>query len=408
MSVATSTHFTCASASGENWRDICKIVLEQLESVRTDGFRPNIGFLYMTDDLAADASSILTLVRSVTGVRHWSGCAALGICGVGVEYIDKSAISIMIGQIESEDFREFHVATPRFKNLQQSLEPWLNKHDPMLVYLHADPAQESHPMQTIEEVEALTGGFMVGGFASSRTQTALVSGDIMNAGASGFVFSQAATVATALSQGCIPMGPLREISAMGEHVVSYLEGRSAFEVFSDDMKAMSEKRLGYSADDVLLHGEGAVPQNLLQLLNGETHVAFPVAGTDVGDFMVRNIMAIDPEQGIIAVGETIENGQKMMFVYRDDETVRTDLAATLVALRARVLHEHGRFSPKAALYVSCVARTATDFEKNGQSGGEMKMIREILGDIPIAGFYANGEISGGRLYSYTGILTLFL
>ena len=30
-----------------------------------------------------------------------------------------------------------------------------------------------------------------------------------------------------------------------------------------------------------------------------------------------------------------------------------------------------------------------------------------LGDVPLAGFYANGEISHNRLYGYTGVLTLF-
>jgi small ligand-binding sensory domain FIST len=36
------------------------------------------------------------------------------------------------------------------------------------------------------------------------------------------------------------------------------------------------------------------------------------------------------------------------------------------------------------------------------------MIGEALGDVPIIGFFGNGEISNGRLYTYTGVLSLFL
>lgn len=38
----------------------------------------------------------------------------------------------------------------------------------------------------------------------------------------------------------------------------------------------------------------------------------------------------------------------------------------------------------------------------------MKLIKDIIGDVPLAGFYASGEAAKGHLYNYTGILTLFL
>lgn len=39
---------------------------------------------------------------------------------------------------------------------------------------------------------------------------------------------------------------------------------------------------------------------------------------------------------------------------------------------------------------------------------ELKMISQALGDFPLVGFFANGELYNGRLYGYTGVLTLFL
>jgi small ligand-binding sensory domain FIST len=61
-------------------------------------------------------------------------------------------------------------------------------------------------------------------------------------------------------------------------------------------------------------------------------------------------------------------------------------------------------TPKAALYHACVGRGESMF---GERGAELRLIREHLGDIPLVGFFANGEIARDRLYGYTGVLTIF-
>ena len=60
--------------------------------------------------------------------------------------------------------------------------------------------------------------------------------------------------------------------------------------------------------------------------------------------------------------------------------------------------------PRAGIYVSCIARGAALF---GETGVETALIRETLGDFPLIGFFANGEISRDRLYGHTGVLTVF-
>lgn len=408
MGAISSTKFVSIIRSGENWRDISKSVLEDFNAIKTEGFKPNVGFIYITEELLADAASILTLFKSVTRIEDWSGCGAMGVCGMGEECTQGAAISILVGDVPRDHVRPFQTSGKNFKKLHQEMEPWLNKHDPMLVVVHVDPLADKHPAQALEEIDAMVGGFMTGGMASSKGDAVLSSTEGAHAGISGFIFSQDVAVAASLSQGCIPMGPLHEVSKADNHVIAYLDGRTPFDVFGEDMRAMAEKRLGYNAEDMILRGKKEWPNNLVQMLEGNAHIAFPVAGSDQNDFMVRNIMAIDPDTGVIAVSEFLEDGQKIMFVHRDDETVRSDLSKTLVSLRERILHEKGVFAPKAALYVSCVARANVSFAGNKAAGGEMALIREILGDIPVAGFYANGEISNNRLYGYTGVITLFL
>jgi small ligand-binding sensory domain FIST len=61
--------------------------------------------------------------------------------------------------------------------------------------------------------------------------------------------------------------------------------------------------------------------------------------------------------------------------------------------------------PRGGVYVSCVGRGVNLF---GPDSAELGLIRDVLGEFPLVGFYANGEISHRRLYGYTGVLTLFL
>ena len=65
----------------------------------------------------------------------------------------------------------------------------------------------------------------------------------------------------------------------------------------------------------------------------------------------------------------------------------------------------GGKKPKGGLYVSCLARGPNQFDPPDL---ELTLINKHLGDFPLAGFFANGEISHDRLYAYTGVLTLFI
>ena len=61
--------------------------------------------------------------------------------------------------------------------------------------------------------------------------------------------------------------------------------------------------------------------------------------------------------------------------------------------------------PKGGIYVSCLGRGREQFGNNSE---EIKMIHNTLGDFPLTGFFANGEIHHNKLYGYTGVLTLFI
>ncbi|MDH5470405.1 MAG: FIST C-terminal domain-containing protein, partial [Gammaproteobacteria bacterium] len=126
----------------------------------------------------------------------------------------------------------------------------------------------------------------------------------------------------------------------------------------------------------------------------------PVPGSDTGDYLVRNLLGIDPEEKLLAVGDNLENGAQIMFCRRDGDAAREDMLRMLADLRKRA---GGQI--RGGVYYSCLGRGRYQF---GEHSEELKMISEQLGEFPLVGFFANGEISHNRLYGYTGVLTLFI
>ncbi len=128
--------------------------------------------------------------------------------------------------------------------------------------------------------------------------------------------------------------------------------------------------------------------------------AFPVAGSDRADYMVRNLVGLDGERGLLAIGAPLEDGQRVMFCRRDGQTARDDLARMLGELKRRATTP-----AKGAVYFSCLGRGPHMF---GAPSAELAAIQDELGEVPLVGFFCNGEISHNRVYGYTGVLSLFL
>jgi len=408
MSLFTSSQFASAAASGADWREAAKAVLEKLESIQTEGKAFNLGFIYITDKLSDDAESILNLFKSVLGIEHWVGANGVGICAPGESFIDEPAISAMIGQFDEDAFCTFPADSGE---MVETLGAWKREHDPMLVIAHGDPMAKEDPAITIQSLNNTIPGFMVGGLSSSRNTQVQIADEIQEDGVSGVVFESSIAVSTILSQGCEPIGDVHTITRSDEHTILELDDEKAVGVFERNIRDVALRKVGSDPDEILvdeldIESVEDMPQEFHGLLKGDFHVAFPVSESDQNDYLVRNIMGLDPDEGSITVAQYLSNGERVMFVHRDENTVRKDLSESLVKLRKRATDSSGHFEPKGALYISCAGRAQAEFEDNAES--EMTLIRDIIGDVPLVGLYAGGEISNARLYGYTGILTLFL
>lgn len=367
--------FAHAHAASPHWRIAAAECLEQLGTLPSG---TNLGFVYATDVYASRVQEIIELLRLRTGVDHWIGTVGLGICAPGQEYLDEGALSIMLGAFEPGSFRV----------ISQVRAPGDLARDPLSVggspghfaVVHADPRNSSVSAIVAELSRRLESGYVVGGLSSSRSAHPQIADGVAEGGVSGVIFTDNAVLSTRLTQGCTPLGDVHTVTQSQRNVLIEIDGRPALDVLREDASLRSDRDL--------------------ERVGGHLFAALPVTGEDVGDYTVRNLVGLDSERGLVAIGDLVDPGAKLMFCRRDRRSAVEDMSRMLDSIKS------GLFTrPKGALYFSCLGRGASLF---GEVSRELRMIQEGLGNIPLTGFYCNGEISHNRLYGYTGVLTLFL
>jgi len=365
--------FRYGHASAADWREAADSCLAQL------GQGPaSLAFLYVTDVLADHTGDILAFLKGRTGIPHWVGTVGIGICATAKEYLDEPAIAVLVGDFEADSFRVFSGVAGAADVDNVALK--CGEAAPNFAIVHADPLNR----RLSELVQRLAGkvesGFLVGGLTSSRRQNVQIADGVVEGGLSGVAFSEGVTIATRLTQGCSPIGGKHVVTTSQQNVIISLDGRPALDVFREDI--------------------GETLARDLNRIGGHVFAALPIPGSDTGDYLVRNLVGIDPANRLIAIGEMVQPGASVMFCKRDASTAREDMERMLESMRK------GLFTrPRGGIYYSCLGRGAGLF---GPDSEELKLLREGLGDFPLVGFFCNGEISHNRLYGYTGVLTLFL
>jgi small ligand-binding sensory domain FIST len=370
--------FRAAHASAAAWRDAAAEIIIALGELNA---AYQLGFLYVTDAYADSLDDIAVFLRQTTGVRSWVGTVGLGVCGENKEYFDEPAMAVMVAPIEQESFRMFSESGGDMETIRQRNADWLTRADMPLALIHADPRIEEIETQ-IEDLAAATNGFLVGGLTASRGRFAQLAGKVEENTVSGVLLSlHDVPVQMGLTQGCSPIGPPRTVTGADQNVLFTIDNRPALDVLKEDI--------------------GEVLSRDMARISGYIFAALPVAGSDTADYLVRNLVGIDENAGAVAIGNLVSEGDLIMFCRRDRDSAVEDLKRMLDDLKRRA----GGAAIRGGLYFTCVARGPNQF---GDDSEELRIIHDTLGAFPLAGVFANGEISNNRLYGYTGVLALFL
>lgn len=394
---------------------------------------PTLALLYITDHYAPQAQDILDhLSAELPEVTDWSGTVGVGIAANNVEYFDEPAMSVMLCDLPSDQYRVFSGVTPL---------PSVAHFKPHTALVHAD-ASTPDVAELIEEMAARTdSGYVFGGLASSRTKTVqfALSGNgnlkgqgaasgVFMGGLSGVAFARAMGgpqdtdagrlgLMSRVTQGCQPVSKSYQITACEGNVITGLNDQPALEVMLGD--------LDISLDDPK-EAIDKVRRTLVGLSRAEHSLADGTvrrAGQFGADVLVRHLIGLDPSRKGIAIADVPEVGMTLAFCERHAAAARADLTRVCAEIReelepqevtAEVAQALGAGEAESAphlargiagaIYVSCTGRGGPHF---GGPSAELQIIRRALGDVPLVGFFANGEIARNHVYGYTGVLTVF-
>ncbi len=386
--------------------------------------QPPLAIVYFTDHYADEAQDLLDHLRQeLPQVNDWVGTVGVGIAANNVEYFDEPALVVMLCDVPPEQYRVFSGVAPLASSASFK---------PHSALVHAD----GHTPDLAELLGELAGrtasGYLFGGLAASRRsapQIALHQGSahagVLAGALSGVAFSESVALVSRVTQGCQPIrtsdgkvAKPHRITKSEQHVVLELDGQPALDVL------LSELGISLSEPQKAVERLKATFVGLTAAHAGELNMARS-QGRFGADTRVRHLVGLDPLRRGIAVADLAPEGSELTFCERNREAARRDVmricaeireeletpvmedAMDSIAISAENMPATGTFSSKkivGAIYVSCAGRGGPHF---GGDSAELQIVRHALGDVPLVGFFAGGEIAHQHLYGYTGVLTVF-
>lgn len=356
-----------------------------------------LALAFVTPHFAGYYDAVPGLMRRHLEPDTLLGCSAGGVIGGGEEVERAPALTLTAARLPDVTVTPFRIEG-RLPDLDGPPEAWESllgvraADEPQFVLL-TDPFS-GRPEALLAGLDyAFPPSPKIGGLASGATSPGLNAlfqdGRVFTDGTVGVALCGDIAVDTVVAQGCRPIGELMQITGCKGNFLYELDGHPVFEVLQELFAALDERdrRLAGTAlfVGVLMDEFNTVPQ--------------------VGDFLVRNVIGIDPQRGALAVGENLQEGMRLRFHLRDADTSAEDLHALLGGY---LENSPGNEAVSGALLFSCLGRGEGLY---GYPNHDTGVLHEHLGEVPVGGFFCNGEIGpvGGAtfLHGYTSSFGLF-
>ncbi len=316
------------------------------------------------------------LLRPVLGDCLLLGCNASGLIGGGSEEEEEPGIALLCGRLPDAVLSAVHLEQATLPPLTASRESWWRLLDlgpeaePSFILI-ADPATMDAEACARGLDRAFPGSTVIGGLTGGMpgpgTARLVTGGDVHRSGGTLLALSGNVIIDSVLAQGCRPVGDPLFVTACEGNLISELDGRRPKEIISalfSTLDAADRARFG----DALCIGL-ALPG--------------PRQTVGAGDFLIRNVLGLDPDSGALWVGARIAQASIVQFHLRDGESASGELESRLSASLA------GHAPPSAALLFACAGRGRNLF---GVSGHDSGTLRRMI-DIPVAGMFSAGEIA---------------
>lgn len=351
-----------------------------------DGGDPSLVLAFVSPHHRAVWDALPRLLAGEFPAAARVGASGGGVIGAGHEVEDRAALSLTAAVMPGVEVRPFSLGDGQSLD---DLDLGSSRHEALVVL----------PEPSSEDLEGLLAGFdrrfpesiVVGGLASGARhagENLLFAGDTLRTeGLVGLALSGDVAVDSIVAQGCRPIGNPMFVTRCEDGLLLEIDGRRPIDVLHELFESLTPR------DQELLR----YSLFLGLVMESERSTYGP------GDYLVRNIVGIDPESGVLVVGARLTTHQVVQFHLRDAEASAEDLRSHLALHRSRHLPP-----PSGALLFSCLGRGRGLYQVPDH---DSRALATALGPIPIGGFFCNGEIGRvqGRTYlhGYTSSIALF-
>lgn len=380
-----------------------KQTLDELFEAAAEQIKEQLGnsscdllFCFISPVFVPDAERIASLAQRTLNAKKLLGCTAGGIIGGGIELEQIPAISLSAAHLPDVKINDFHIEDDELPDMDAPQRKWeelvgASAGDTPDFVLLPDPFSF--------RIEALVQGLdyafpqavKVGGLASGAHQPGknrlFLNEQIFKTGAVGLALSGNVVVETIVAQGCRPVGRTFRVTKCQNNVLLELDGKPAVQALYEVLEGMTPKDQQLAKYSLFL---GVVMDEFQETFSP-------------GDFLIRNILGLEPSSGALLVGELLRNERTIQFHLRDADTSSDDLRQLLKNYK-----DKHKAPPEGALLFSCLGRGEHLY---GTANHDSDCFKTYLGEIPLSGFFCNGEIGpiAGTtfLHGYTSSFGLF-
>jgi small ligand-binding sensory domain FIST len=362
-----------------------------------DGKSVDLAVVFLSSHFAPRYGEFPELLRDFLPHQHLLGCSAGGVIGGGREIEQRPALSLTVAHLPGVIITPICLTAPDLPDADASPRTWIDfldiPPDPISHFvILADPF--SFPIsQFLAGMDyAYPQSVKVGGLASGargRQQNVLYSDKVSSrSGLAGVALQGNISVATIVAQGCRPVGRPVRITRGRHGIIFELEGKPALSVIKELITDMSSRERDLASEALFVGVE------MSRLANPSSP----------SEYLIRNIIGVDPQSGALRIGEQVQEGQVVHFHVRDAETSAEDLALHL----DRYSRSQQKPVASGALLFSCLGRGRHLY---GHADHDSQSFREYLGTVPLGGFFCNGEIGPvadvTHVHGYTSSFGIF-
>lgn len=350
------------------------------------GLKPDLVMIFPSSHYDQGYELIPQMIRFELGDCIIFGCSGTSVMGAGREIEYKPGFAMIAGSLPGVELTSFHIENNDIPDGDDPPNNWENligirsEKRPDFVIL-ADPFSIQVEKLLMGLDFAFPHSTKVGGLASggrSYAENALyVNSNIHRSGAIGLALHGNVVLDTIVSQGCRPIGKVMQVTKCEGNELIELNEQTPFEALKEMFTMLSDRDKELIQHSLFL---GIVMDELRN-------------DPQLGDFLIRNIVEIDPRTGTLKISELLKEGQTVQFHLRDADTSSKDLRSMLTHYKKNGLRE----SASSALLFQCLGRGSYLY---GKPNHDTLMFKDLVGDIPLAGFFCNGEIGPVSGYTY--------